>query len=293
MKKVFMAIVVCMLIFSVLPVNILAFDNYTIPKTTTPPAIDGNLDSCYMKLNSFYDTEEYLVNYDENQDGKGSVYLCYDDDNLYVYIDAIHDLYSPLNDPYVSSNGSCMYLAILSGLPEDFNEDSQIQLAINLSEDGTQEWKFTGSVPADTKDNSVDQIYSDTAPFQYITVRNEDAATTYYEVALPWKVLDRTGTVDFTEGHVFTFDFIVTENPGTIVQYGQGLMNDIYDGGSYITLGAAPVVETEAPETVAETAPAEPAAAAVQTGVIDMQITAICIAAALAGIVLLKKKAVK
>jgi Domain of unknown function (DUF1083). len=293
MKKALTALLFSLLIIAIIPVNIFAFDNYTIPKTTTAPAIDGKADSCYMKLNSFYDTAEYLTNYDANQDGKGSVYLCYDDTNLYVYIEAIHDTYSPLNDPYVSSNGSCMYLAILAGLPDAFNENSQIQLAINLSEDGTQEWKFTGSVPADTKDNSVDKIYSDTAPFQYITVRDEKVTTTYYEVALPWKVLDRTGTIDFTEGHVFTFDFIVTENPGTIVQYGQGLMNDIYDGGSYITLGAAPVVETAAPETVAEAAVVDTTTTAVQTGTADMQIAAICIAAALAGLVLVKKKSEK
>jgi len=79
------------------------------------------------------------------------------------------------------------------------------------------------------------------------------------------------------EGHKFTFNYIVVMDPPIIVQYGQGLMNDIYDGGGITTLGAAPALPEPEPEpepepvdipAVAETPAAPPAAnpAAPKTG---------------------------
>lgn len=278
---------VFLVILLILPVS--AWDNFTMPKTDKAPVIDGKLDDCYVKLNDFYGTAEFLDNIDTAHDGAGSTYVTYDDSFLYVYIEAVHDTYAPVNDPKVNSNGSCMYLAILSGLPDAFNADSQIQLAINLSADGKQEWKYTGSVPENARDSSVDKLIYKECPFKFMVVRDDAKKTTYYEIGLPWSQLDRTGTIDFKEGHVFTFDYIVTLNPGVIVQYGQGLMNDIYDGGAYITLGAAPAAKTEAPVT-------EAAAAATAAGVPAAQtadLTAVFVLAsiiALAGIVIAKKK---
>ncbi|MCL2814472.1 MAG: hypothetical protein FWD23_07720 [Oscillospiraceae bacterium] len=243
-----------------------AFDEFTMPKTNTPPAIDGKLDDCYFKLHDFYDTEEFLDDRDFDKEGKGAAYVTWDDTNLYVYIEAIHDSYEPSNTPKVAADGSCMYLAILSGLPDDFNEDSQIQLAINFSEDGTQEFKYTGSVPEDDRYDSVENV-SPVKLFDYITVRDDAKKITYYEVALPWSQLDRTGTIKFVEGHKFTFNYIVVLDPPIIVQYGQGLMNDIYDGGGFVTLGPAPAVPEPEPEPEpaveqpAASAPAEPAPA--------------------------------
>jgi len=248
MKKIAFIITACAIIL-ILCVPVLAFDEFTVPKTNTPPTIDGKLDDCYFKLHDFYDTEEFPDGSDPDREGKGSAYLTWDDKNLYVYIEGIHDDYSPENNPKVGAGGSCMYLAILAGLPDDFSEDSQIQLAINLSEDGTQEFKYTGSVPEDDRYDSVENI-SPTKLFDYITVRDESKKITYYEVALPWTQLDRTGTYKFVEGHKFTFNYIVVLDPPMIVQYGQGLINDIYDGGGFVTLGAAPVVIV--PEPVIE-----------------------------------------
>jgi hypothetical protein len=229
-----------------------AFDNFTVPKTLTAPVIDGKLDDTYVKFHSFYDTDQFLTATDENKSGKGTVYLTYDDKNLYVYMETTHDTYAPLNDPYVNASGSCMYLAILATLPEAFDVNSQIQLAINLSETGTQEWKYTASVPADAKDNSVDKLLYDKPPFDFMVIRDEKTKTTYYEVALPWTQLDRTGKISFKEGHQFTFDYIVVTDPPITIQYGQGLMNDIYDGGAILTLGAAPVVAEPEPEPAEE-----------------------------------------
>lgn len=290
MKKKWLLIlcVIFLALIFVMPVS--AWDNFTMPKTNTPPVIDGIMDDCYVKLHNFYDTDQFVDTSDLDHVGKGSTYITYDDKFLYVYIEAIHDTYAPENSPVVSASGSCMYLAILSGLPEAFNVDSQIQLAVNLSADGTQEWKYTGSVPEYDRDNSVDKAIFSECPFDFKVVRDDAKKITYYEVGLPWSQLDRTGEIEFKEGHVFTFNYIVVMDPPIIVQYGQGLMNDIYDGGGYITLGAAPIVETEAPETeaAAETPVAQTAPAA-QTA----DISAVFVLSAvlsMAGIVFFKKK---
>jgi len=275
MKKLALAMTACIMVL-VLCVPVLAFDEFTVPKTNTPPAIDGKLDDCYFKLHDFYATDQFLDDRDSDKEGKGSTYVTWDDKNLYVYIEAIHGDYSPSNNPKVGADGSCMYLAILAGMPDDFGEDSQIQLAINLSDEGTQEFKYTGSVPEYDRYDSAENI-SPVKLFDYITVRDEAKKTTYYEVALPWTQLDRAGKYKFVEGHKFTFNYIVVLDPPIIVQYGQGLMNDIYDGGGFVTLGAAPALPepdpvpeptappeaTPVPEAVPEQPPAPPAASPV------------------------------
>ena len=253
MKKTAIILAACIMALT-LCVPVLAFDEFTMPKTNTPPAIDGIRDDCYFKLHDFYDSEEFPDDRDFDREGKGSAYVTWDDANLYVFIEAIHDSYEPVNNPKVAADGSCMYLAILAGLPDDFDEDSQIQLAINLSEEGTQDFKYTGSVPEYDRYDSVENI-SDKKLFDYITVRDEAKKTTYYEVALPWSQLDRKGTYKFVEGHKFTFNYIVVLDPPIIVQYGQGLMNDIYDGGGFVTLGAAPAAPEPEPEPEPEPAP--------------------------------------
>lgn len=290
MKKKFLIILMAVFLAAIFLMPVSAWDNFTMPKANTAPVIDAKLDDSYVKLHDFYQTAEFVDTSDLDHVGVGSTYITYDDNFLYVYIEAVHDTYAPENSPNVSSNGSCMYLAILSGLPEVFDANSQIQLAVNLSADGTQEWKYTGSVPEDARDNSVDKKIYPECPFDFLVARDDAKKTTYYEVALPWSQLDRTGKIEFTEGHVFTFNYIVTLDPTIIVQYGQGLMNDIYDGGAYVTLGAAPVVETEAPvtEAAADAAAAE-TAPAVQTGDISAAFVLVTIIA-LAGIVLTKKK---
>ena len=252
MRNLSFIVMVCIIGLS-LTIPSLAFDEFTVPKTNTPPAIDGKLDDSYFKLHDFYASEEFPDDRDLDREGKGTTYLTWDDKNLYIYIEAIHDTYEPLNNPKVAADGSCMYLAILAGLPDDFDENSQIQLAINLSEDGTQEYKYTGSVPEDDRYDSV-EVVSPTKLFDYITVRDDAKKTTYYEVALPWTQLDRAGTYKFVEGHKFTFNYIVVLDPPMIVQYGQGLMNDIYDGGGFVTLGAAPAEPEPEVEEVAEPA---------------------------------------
>lgn len=292
MKKRFFTVclVAFLAVLFLMPVS--AWDNFTMPKTNTPPVIDAKIDDSYVKLHDFYDSAEFVDTSDLDHLGVGSTYITYDDNFLYVYIEAVHDTYTPENSPVVSANGSCMYLAILSGLPEAFDVDSQIQLAVNLSSDGTQEWKYTGSVPEDARDNSVDKAIYPECPFDFMVVRDDAKKTTYYEVALPWSQLDRTGKIEFTEGHVFTFNYIVVMDPPVIVQYGQGLMNDIYDGGAYVTLGAAPVVETEAPATEAPAAadsPAAEAAPAVQTGDVSALLVLSSLIA-LAGLAISKKK---
>jgi hypothetical protein len=271
----------------------MAYDEITIPGTNDRPQIDGKLSDGegYFKLHNFYDTDQFPTDRDADKVSKGVTYVTYDYDNLYVLIAADEATYAPLNNPTVSASGSCMYLAILGGMPDEFDENSQIQLAINLSEEGKQEYKFTGSVPEADRFNSVDAI-APSQLFEYITVRDEAAKITYYEVALPWKQLDRAGKYTYVEGHKFTFNYIVCMDLPNILQYGQGLLNDIYDGGGILTLGAFPVEEvievevtpeTTAPEAavVAPTtdAPVATAPATADSGVIVFAILAVLAAA--------------
>ncbi|MCL2518208.1 MAG: hypothetical protein FWF15_06550 [Oscillospiraceae bacterium] len=251
MKKIAYILLTAFVLTWIFCIPSLAFDEFTVQKTNTPPVIDGKLDDCYVKLHDFYDTDQFPTDSDSNKEGKGATYITWDDNNLYVYIEAYHNNYEPVNNPKVAASGSCMYLAILAGLPEAFDEDSQIQLAINLSDEGKQEYKYTASVPEKDRYDSVEDI-SPTKLIDYITVRDESKKITYYEIALPWNQLDRTGTYKFVEGHKFTFNYIVVMDPPIIVQYGQGLMNDIYDGGGILTLGAAPAVIVEEVEEAAE-----------------------------------------
>lgn len=292
MKRNLLIIIMAVFLSVIFLRPVSAWDNFTMPKANTAPVIDAKLDDSYVKLHDFYQTAEFVDGSDLDHEGVGSTYITYDDKFLYVYIEAVHNIYEPVNSPVVSASGSCMYLAILSGLPEVFDVDSQVQLAINLSEDGTQEWKYTGSVPEYDRDNSVDKAIFSECPFDFLVVRDDAKKTTYYEIALTWSQLDRTGTIKFTEGHVFTFNYIVVMDPSVIVQYGHGLMNDIYDGGAYVTLGAVPVVETEAPVTeapAAADAPTAETAPAVQTGDITAAFVLVSMIA-LAGIALSKKK---
>jgi hypothetical protein len=83
---------------------------------------------------------------------------------------------------------------------------------------------------------------------------------------MPWGQIDRTGNIKFTEGHKWFFNYIITwgdeDGAFPIVQYGQGLMNDVYDMGAVMTLVAPIVVEEEtaAPEEAPAAAEAAPVA---------------------------------
>lgn len=75
----------------------------------------------------------------------------------------------------------------------------------------------------------------------------------------------------FVDGHKWFFNYIITwcdeDGAFPIVQYGQGLMNDVYDMGANMTL-AAPIVieeETAAPEPAAAEVPAAEAAPVAET----------------------------
>ncbi|GHU34428.1 hypothetical protein FACS1894105_01190 [Clostridia bacterium] len=251
MKKLARILAVC-LIASVCAVSASAYDQITVPKTLVPPAIDGVLDDSYFKLHDFYENpDEFVDNEDAEHAGTGSAYLTWDDENLYCFILSKHELFQPDINPYVAAAGSCMYLAILAGLEDQFSEDSQVQVAFSLSDEGTQEYKLTGSVPEADRDNSFDNyVYPDGPPFDYITVRNDAKNETYYEVRMPWSFLDRTGTYKFVEGHKFVYNYITRLDPGVLVQYGRGLVQDIYDLGGIITLGAAPApIVADEPDT--------------------------------------------
>ena len=224
------------------------YDDIQLPGTTTPPVIDGTLDDCYVKIHDFYAPDEamWYDNEDVLHEGKGEAWGTWDKDNFYAFFKVEEEDYFPQNgeaDP-PGSNYSSMYLALLAtppvnDLPE--NDNYVMQCSFNRSIEDTKEWKYTGSVPEQYRDNSGAYAIYDTFPFEFEVVN--DGVYTYYEVAMPWDQIDRTGTVDFSEGHEWFFNYIITfttDSGHAIVQYGQGLMNDIYDMGGIVTLTAAP-----------------------------------------------------
>ena len=224
------------------------FDDIQLPGTNAPPAIDGKLDDCYVKIHDFYGPDEamWYDNEDVLHEGKGEAWGTWDKDNFYAFFKVEEEDYFPQNgeaDP-PGSTYSSMYLALLAtppvnDLPE--NDNYVMQCSFNRSIEDTKEWKYTGSVPEQYRDNSGAYAIYDTFPFEFEVVN--DGVYTYYEVAMPWNQIDRTGNVDFSVGHEWFFNYIITfttDSGHATVQYGQGLMNDIYDMGGIVTLTAAP-----------------------------------------------------
>lgn len=305
MKKTLLIAVTVICLIALTANSVAAFDELSIVGTNTAPVIDCKLDDCYVKVHDFYSPNEaeWYDASDAAHESVGECWATWDADCLYLYFKAAENDYSPSNGPTVSSNGSCVYLALLATLPVDTLPENDMyicQLAINRDENDELQWKYTGSVVEEFRDNSVDQLIYDACPFTFDV--SADGTYTTYEIALPWNQLDRTGEVKFTEGHKFFFNYIVCiSNDGTqtIAQYGQGLMNDIYDTGGNATLVAAPVVEAAPepepePEVIeaapeAEAAPVTVTTPAAQTG--DLVIlAAVSACAALAAFIGKKKQ---
>ena len=251
------------------------YDDIQLPGTNTAPVIDGKLDDCYVKIHDFYAPDEamWYDNEDAAHEAKGEAWGTWDKDNFYAFFKVEEEDYFPQNgeaDP-PGSNYSSMYLALLAtppvnDLPE--NDLYVMQCSFNRSIEDTKEWKYTGSVPEQYRDNSGAYAIYDTCPFDFEVVN--DGVYTYYEVKMPWDQIDRTGEVDFSVGHKWFFNYIITfttDSGHAIVQYGQGLMNDIYDMGGLVTLTAAPGgAAAEAPAETETAAPAAGERAVVETG---------------------------
>ena len=247
MKRISL-IVLCALMAVLLAAAAYAYDDIQLPGTNTPPVIDAKLDDCYVKIHDFYspNEDEWYDNADFGHDAKGEAWGTWDADNFYAFFKIAEEDYFPQNgeaDP-PGSNYSSMYLSLLATLPvNDLPENDLyvMQCSFNRSIEDTKEWKYTGSVVEQYRDNSGAYAIYDTCPFDFEV--SNDGTWTYYEVKMPWDQIDRTGQVSFTEGHQWFFNYIITwmnDSSYNTVQYGQGLMNDIYDMGGIVTLVAAP-----------------------------------------------------
>ncbi|MBR4204055.1 MAG: hypothetical protein IKQ92_01110 [Clostridia bacterium] len=260
MKKLSL-IVLCVLMTALLAVAVSAYDDIQLQGTNTPPVIDGKLDDCYVKIHDFYapNEDEWYDNEDALHEGRGEAWGTWNAENFYALFKVSEEDYFPQNlegDP-PGSTYSSMYLALLATLPvNDLPENDLyvMQCSYNRSIDETKEWKYTGSVVEQYRDNSGAYAVYDTCPFDFEVIN--DGQYTYYEVKMPWNQIDRTGEVSFTEGHKWFFNYIITfqaDSGYKTLQYGQGLMNDIYDMGGIVTLVAAPG------GSAAPAAPAKPA----------------------------------
>jgi hypothetical protein len=230
---------------------------FTIQKATETPVIDGKLDSFYGLINEFYKTDGFATAGDPDKTAKGSFYATWDEKNLYAFGIVYAENHDAIPGKAIDmGTGSAGYIAILSTEPGGgWTDESRIELGACLNYDGTLAWKTCS--PADIKDSSdIRGIYS-TVPFKSFVLRDEAAKITYYEFAIPWTLIDRTGTYKFAEGKKITlnYSFNLHTNDeyanGTAyyVEFGGGIWSGSYENGSIATLGAAPVIAEPEPET--------------------------------------------
>ena len=278
MKKLAICLALIMVVSALASVSAFAWDYIDLTGTNTVPVMDGKLDDCYQKVHDFYqpNADEWPDSADPDHLAQGEAWATWDKDNFYSFFKIYEPDYEPQNgsEEAPTASYSCMYIAYLATPPvDDLPEDEGyvLQFCLNRSTDNTLEWKYTGSVLEEYRDNSADHMmYPGMPPVNFECIN--DGTYTYYEIVVPWYELDRTGTVKFEPGHQITFNYIIDfyvadEDAYHYMQYGQGLINDVYDCGGIITLQpaieeetAAP--ETAAPETAAPAAEAAPAAAA-------------------------------
>ena len=222
------------------------------------PSIDGAFEGedlrLYQKIHDFYqpDAGEWPDDNDPNHKAKGEAWATWDSDFLFCLFKVYEPQYKPGNvagDSPRAQDSSCIYLSFLGTEPDDYTKeqiqtDYVLQFAFNRSQDNTLEWKYTGSVKSEYRDSSeFHDIYPDLPPIQF-ECRN-DGSCTYYECAIPWSELDRTGEQVFRSGHKILFNYCITwwdadEGEYRYLQYGRGLMWDKYDMGGTVTLETEP-----------------------------------------------------
>jgi len=249
-----MVLIAIILLSGMFILNVSAADAYTIPGANNAPVIDGKLDDSYMKLHDFYDCENYKTIGDDDKSIKGSVYATYDANNLYVFI--IAD--TPVNDAYYDDALSmgefvCAYIAILGTAPGGgYTDDSRFEIGIAIGNDGRQMWKTCS--PGNIRDSIAEKAVFSEAPFTYFVVRDEAAKKNYYEFAVPWTFVDRSGTFIYKEGSQITFNCLVnvhvreeylSSGQPHFYEYGGGIWNGGYEDGGIITLGAYPPIVVE------------------------------------------------
>jgi len=303
-KKTLMFLTAIILLSCMFIINVSAADAYTIPGANTAPIMDGKLDDAYMKLHDFYDCENYKTIGDADKSIKGAIYATYDANNLYVFVVAD----TPVNDAYYDDALAmgefvCAYIAILGTAPGGgYTDDSRFEVGIAIGNDGRQMWKTCS--PGDIRDSIAQKAVFQEAPFKYFVVRDEAAKKNFYEFAIPWTFVDRSGTFSYKEGSQITFNCLanvhvreeyLSSGEPHFYEYGGGIWNGGYEDGGIVTLGAYPeivveVVEEELPDiadvvTVTPTVPVIP-----QTSDITA-ISAILAIAALSVLVSKKRKA--
>lgn len=294
MKKLGIVLMIAM-VLSLIAVPMSAADSFTVPGTHTPPVIDGEIDSFYMKINDFYSSDSFKTNADPDKSIKGSAYATYDKDNFYFLL-AVE---TPVNENFADNAldmgvSVCGYLALLSTAPGGgWTDDSRFEAGIALSNDGQQMWKVCS--PANIKDSSHEKAVWAKCPFTGFTRRDEASKYNFYEFQIPWSFLDRTGKMTFAEGSKITLNYSATihkrdeysAGKAHYMEYGGGVWNGGYEDGAVLTLGAIPIlVET----TAAAAASGTTAVPAAQTGDTGVVLYAVIAAATLAVIAIGKKQ---
>jgi len=251
-KKILMILTAIILLSCMFMLNVHAADAYTIPGANNAPVMDGKLDDSYMKLHDFYACENYKTIGDEDKSIKGAVYMTYDANNVYVFIEAN----VPINDAYAEDALSmgefvCAYIAILGTVPGGgYTDDSRFEIGIALGNDGSQLWKTCS--PGDIRDSSAQKAVFTEAPFKFFVARDEAAKKNFYEFAVPWTFVDRSGTFSYKEGSQITFNCLAnihvredykSSGQPHFYEYGGGIWNGGYEDGGIITLGAYPIIE--------------------------------------------------
>ncbi len=233
-----------------------------VAKVTAPLTVDGVIDEGYTKLHNFYQVEGFKLDNDPDKSIEGSAYAAWDDDNFYLLLEVVTPKQEG-NYSYDVGNigkGPCGYAAILGKADGTHTDDQRFEIGHGISAEGDQVWKISG--PADIKDNYSEQLWYDDAPWKYYTKRDEATKTNFYEFAIPWDFIDRTGLLTYEEGSQIVLTYAANihtldeYNAGQshILEFGGGIWAGAYTDGGTVTLVAAPapVVEEPAPAPVVE-----------------------------------------
>ncbi len=233
-----------------------------VAKVTAPLTVDGVIDEGYTKLHNFYQVDGFKLDNDPDKSIEGSAYAAWDDDNFYLLLEVVTPKQEG-NYNYDVANigkGPCGYAAILGKADGTHTDDQRFEIGHGISAEGDQVWKISG--PSDIADNSSQQLWYEDAPWKYYTKRDEATKTNFYEFAIPWDFIDRTGLISYEEGSQIVLTYAANihtldeYNAGQnhILEFGGGIWAGAYTDGGTVTLVAAPapVVEEPAPAPVVE-----------------------------------------
>jgi trimeric autotransporter adhesin len=166
----------------------------------------------------------------------GTVWLTYDEKNLYLSAKITDDVHAQFSTGNLTWNGDSIQLGVSNGAPGE-QKPAFSELTMALTSNGPELWR--GSALLDAP-GPVDGAKVD-------ITRDETAKVTDYEVAVPWARLDGIQPSD----RILSASLVVNDNDGNgrkgFIEWGQGIATSKDDGlFKLMELAPAPVRSADA-----------------------------------------------